>query len=220
MSTVVSIHQPNYLPWLGYFNKLANSDVHVFLDDVEFSKNSFINRNRIWFDGKPTWLTIPVFKKYHKANIQDVPLPEDDSWKNRHLVKIEKTYKNYPYFEKYFPVLKWYLTDAGMNSLAELNISLIMWLADELNIASKIRFELSSSLEKDNTKKKTDRLVEIVKAVGGTTYLSGEGGKGYLDVEAFGDIDVQWQSFEYPLGFSADMTVLDVLFAKGPDCEV
>lgn len=94
---ILSIHQPAYLPWLGYFDRIARSDKFVYLDNVQFERNSFINRNRIKTANGPIWLTIPVrLKEHFNKTIADIEIDARQNWKRKHLRSIEQNYRHAP----------------------------------------------------------------------------------------------------------------------------
>jgi hypothetical protein len=103
---IVSAHQPAYNPWLGYFHKLLLSDVFVIMDDVQFEKNSFINRNKIFQKPEGLMLTIPCnMKDYADKSIKEIEI-FNDMWKKKHLRSLSQTYSKSPYFDKVFPIVE------------------------------------------------------------------------------------------------------------------
>lgn len=222
--TVVAIHQPNFLPWQGYFHKLLSSDIFIFLDDVQFPRGkSFTSRVSIKSPAGPVWLTVPVKGKGDLSPIKDIIMagtPPD--WKKKHLKTIENCYARAPFFKEYFPMIK-ELYQTGEQGLANFNIRLITCLAQTL--ASSTDTVRASELAVDYGSP-LDRLIKLVKRVGGTKYLtgSGRGSDRYLDEEAFRreGLEVLYQSFVQPaypqLGgpFIPNLSVIDLLFNCGP----
>lgn len=213
---IVAIHQPNYIPWLGYFDKISKSDIFVFLDHVEFSKNGFINRNKVAVNNSPTWLTVPVPKKYHKSSIMDIHV-EDHKWRRKHLKTLQQSYSSFSGNQEYLKAYGQIINSS--TSLCEINISLILWCCSVLGIESK--FVRSSQLNlSDNTK--TDLLVEITQACGAQTYLSGQGASEYLKEDSFGSMQVEWQKFSHPTykqgsrEFIPNLSVLDFILTQNP----
>lgn len=215
---IVSIHQPNYIPWLGYFDKINRSDVHVFLDDVEYTKNGFINRNKILMNSEEIYLTIPVSKKDHDSHILKIGL-NDVRWKKKHIKTLTQAYSKSRFTKRYMPVFEDIISKS--QNLCKLNSEVVMWMCGEFGI--DVRFLFSSHLTKDREMTKTSRLVEICNLLGAKSYLSGLGARDYLQLEEFADIGVIWQSFVHPLYeqqsdvFVQNLSALDLLFNEGPN---
>ena len=102
---IASIHQPAYLPWLGYFDRIARSDVHVVLDSVQFEKNSFINRNKIRTADGWCWLTVPVrtHGRYDQMPINTIEIDNTQHWAAKHWRSIAQNYAHAPYFREHAP---------------------------------------------------------------------------------------------------------------------
>ncbi len=195
-SRVVAIHQPNFLPWLGYFDKIARADVFVLLDDVEFSKGSYTNRVRILVNGEPKWLTVPVDRGGGSTQpISEVRIREDGRWRQKAVETIRHAYARAEHFDEAFAVVEPLLGE-GTDLLAELNESGIRELARRL--APGAELVRSSSLGTGG--RATDRLIEIVGAVGGDAYLGGGGAGGYQEDEKFerSGIELIGQEFGHP----------------------
>jgi hypothetical protein len=195
---LVAIHQPNFFPWLGYFDKLARADVFVLLDDVQFPKKggTWINRVRLLIDERPAWVTVPVDRSYHGVRqVREVRIDEQTRWRRKMLTTIQTDYGRAAHKDEVMPLLS-ELIENPTDQLAEYNRAAITALATALGM--KIEFVLSSSL--GVTAEATDRLLEIVKAVGGSRYLSGGGAAGYQEDERFSEagIELVHQRFEPP----------------------
>jgi len=219
MGSIISIHQPNYLPWLGFFHKVKNSNVFVILDAVQFDKESYTHRTRIKTPQDWMWLTIPVGGASHNEKINEIQLPQEESWKKKHIMSLEMNYKKAPFYETYLELIEMYSTQK-MN-LVDFNIDLIRYLLDCLDIHPDIYRQ--SELNIDPELKKTDLLVSIVKALGGTVYLSGTGAKNYMELNKFAKagIEVRYQNFKHPVypqrfkEFIPNLSVVDLLFNVG-----
>lgn len=216
---IVSIHQPNYIPWIGYFDKVSQSDVHVFLDDVEYSKNGYTNRNKILMNSNETYLTIPIPKKYYNSNISDIMI-SDPKWKNKHLKTLKQAYSKAGYVKQYMPELEDIIV--RNNNLSCLNTEIIVWLCNNLNISTE--FVFSSDIENNKDFSKTELLVDLCTVLKASKYISGLGARNYLQTGKFA-IDVAWQDFTHPKYkqnssvFVENMSVLDLLFNEGPASE-
>jgi hypothetical protein len=137
MVTILTAHQPSYLPWLGFFHKLAISDIYVSLDTVQYEKNSFINRNKVKTPNGVVWLTVPVMTKGHLSKtINDMKINNSAKWKIKHW-KTLLLYQKTPYFENYYDFFeKTYMKD--WEFLADLNEHLLKFFLKELNINVKL----------------------------------------------------------------------------------
>jgi GNAT superfamily N-acetyltransferase len=219
---VIAVHQPNYFPWPGYFNKMLHCDDFVFLDDALTSNNSFINRNRIKQHGAELWLTVPC-KQHLSDPIHQVGYA-DAKWPAKHLKTIQQYYGKAKFFKDYFPTLEAFLK-APPPKLAELNVKLIAQVAEWLNIRCKVH--LSSALQPEGTA--DDRLISLVKLLRGHVYLSGRGGANYQSEAKFRQAGVRlvYHGFRPPIypqlagAFVPGLSILDLLFNCGPEaCEI
>lgn len=182
----VAIHQPNFLPWLGYFSKISQADVFVFLDTVKCSKNSVFNRNKFsskkgedWF-----WLTVPLTKESYHQDLKDVVVDSNFLQKHRKFFEYDhlKNSKETDLIKSIISFYNDHKKDRQIR-LCEFNISLIRLIADCLGLKTKI--VLASDLEKYEDLKKQDLIIDIVKKLGGTVYISGTGAQSYQDEKSF-----------------------------------
>ena len=219
---IVSIHQPHFLPWLGYFNKVFNSDVFVWLHNVQFRKNYFQNRTKIKNPDtdQDLWLTIPV-KASLADNIDQVKIA-DARWTNKAIKTIEQYYRKTPFFKQYFSLITEHFVASEL--LDEINYRTFMVLLRELNYKGRVvRME---ELNID-TLDPNQRLVDTCHRLGASHYIAGKGGKNYVNIPQWDEagIKISWQSFnsealQYPqLGkaFVPSLSVIDCLFNNGPD---
>ncbi len=218
---IVSIHQPNYLPYLGFFDKMKKSDTLVIYDDAQFSKSDFHHRNKIRIFHGWKWLSVPVIKK--PIPIKDIEINNDLKMKNlywfdEHFELIRDNYKKSPYYFNYEEEIR-KIYSGEFKNLLDLNLSLINFMKNTFGINTKLI--LSSEL--GFTSKATQKIIDIVEAIGGDTYLSGSGGKNYLDLTLFekSRINVNFQDFKHPIykqsyeGFIPNMSAIDALFNVG-----
>jgi hypothetical protein len=217
--TIVTIHQPNYLPWLGYFAKLSKADVFIILDDVQFSKGSYINRVRILRDGQQRWLTIPVRYKFGDA-INEVQYA-DPAWQNRHIDILADCYRGSKKYSQVMPQLAEIIQASPHSSLSAINRYLIQSIADLLSLKCKL---LSSSDIPVGNLKTDDRLIALTSAIAReATYLSGQGGSAYQNVEKFSaaGLQLQYINFKHPIydqgtnEFVPGLSIVDALFHLG-----
>lgn len=223
MSLTVGIMQPNYLPWRGFFDLVASVDVLVLLDDVQYTKQDWRNRNRIKTPRGPQWLTVPVEKGATSGRIMDARLVSDCDWKGRswaarHLGAITQNYSSAPHFAEIYPVFADALS-APHERLVEVNESLLATVLNLLGIPTPTL--RSSSLACPGTK--TERLLNIMRSVGGAAYLSGPSALEYLDLGQFRSagmrvsvMDYAYQQYPQLWGDYVDgLSIVDVLMNVG-----
>jgi hypothetical protein len=222
---VVAIHQPNFFPWLGYFDKLARSDVFVLLDHVQFQKKGGNYANRVQLltgGGRAGWVTAPVERSHSGTrSINEVVIDESRPWRQKLQKTIVANYARAAYFDAMFPVVE-ELIGHPSTGLAELNEFAIRRLADEIDLPAR-HIVRSSSLEAAGSA--TDLLVELVQAVGGDIYLSGGGADGYMEADKFeaAGIELRMQAFQHPVypqgkgEFVPGLSVIDPLLHLGPE---
>ncbi|MFH1890125.1 MAG: WbqC family protein [Candidatus Kuenenbacteria bacterium] len=217
--TSVSIHQPAYLPWLGYFHKIAMSDIFVFFDTTQFEKNSFINRNKIKTPQGAKWLTIPVVSKDHfDKQIKEIKIATSN-WQAKHWKAIELNYKKAPFWDKYSQELK-NIYKTNYQTLDEPCFDQLVFLTKALGIDTQI--VKSSDLPQFQTKKE-DLVIDICKELKADLYISGALGKEYITDEHFTkqNISLYFQSYQHPeykqrwQDFVPYMAVIDLLFNHG-----
>jgi ribosomal protein S18 acetylase RimI-like enzyme len=219
LDVTVSIHQPNFIPWLGYFYKIVSSDVFILLDDAEYTSGSYLNRTQILIQGKPAWMTIPVIKQ--TAAIRRVQ-QADARWAEKHIKTIEANYRKTPFYDTYSGAIADVIRSQAGASLAKLNIALIHLVCGWLGI--RTRMVKSSSFGLSETS--DDRLIRLVQLCGGRHYLSGKGGANYQSPGKFAQagIDLFYTNFK-PISYSQrgaeefvpGLSVIDALFNVGGD---
>ena len=211
----VAIHQPNYMPWPGYFYKIAQSDLFIFLDDAQYTKNSFINRNRIKTPQGEHWLTIPVSVSLGQS-IRDVSVKS--GWAEKHLKTLHQSYSRTPGYKSYIEDIGT-LLNADYANIADLNIALVEHICGLLGITTPW---LRSS-ELGILGASDERLAEIVASLGGDTYLSGFGGANYQLEQTFSARNIALETYKFrpPVykqqwgDFIPGLSILDVLFHCG-----
>ena len=194
---IISIHQPAYLPWLGYFDKIVRSDIFVFLDSVQYQKNSYQNRNKLRGPQGSFWLTVPTKSKGHMGSIlRDTLIDDAQAWRTKHLKTIENNYKKATHFKECFPKFKELLSTSESN-LAELCWHQLHFWLKEFNIKTKV----VRSSEVPITSTKSDLVLDLCKHFCADRYLSGALGKNYLDEGSFGvaGITVTYQDYQHPV---------------------
>jgi len=214
---IISIRQPGYIPYLGFFKKIESVDAFVFLDDVQYSRGDWDNRNKIRTIDNSMWLTIPILNKSGEL-LNQVKIDYSKDWVYKHISAIEFNYENTSFFNSYWKDIKSIL-EKPYNKLFDLNIKLINYFISVLQIGTKTI--LSSDLDIDS--KGSKKLLDICKELNADTYLSGELGKNYLDVNIFKDKNIQiiYEKFEHPqyiqkyIEFIPNMSIIDLLFNEG-----
>jgi WbqC-like protein len=213
LAVILAAHQPAYLPWLGYFDKIARADVYVFLDTVQFEKNSFINRNRIKTPGGVQWVTIPVRTRGHLAGtLRDTSIDDSQPWRDKHLRAIAANYGRAPHFRENFPKLEAMLR-AQETNLAEFCWRQLRFWLDEFRITTR----LVRSSDLDVVGNKSGLILELCRVLGATRYLAGALGRDYLEPEQFAaaGITIEFQQFAgapYPQrwgGFLPFLSIVD-----------
>lgn len=225
---ICGIHQPNFLPYLGFFDKIKKSDVFIIYDDAQFCYRDFHNQNYILLNGKPFKLKIPVEESpmdtpLNKIRIKNNGTIKNHHWKEYHLMNIYIAYHNSPNFNLIFPLIK-NIYNLNIKYLVEFNVALIYLFCNLLGISKRIYFSNNISNKFRLNSKSTQKLIDLTKAVKADTYFSGSGGKGYLEEELFEEqkIKLIYQHFDHPIYkqmksemFIKNMCVLDYLFNTG-----
>jgi hypothetical protein len=216
---ILTAHQPAYMPWLGYFHKIALADNFVMLDDVQFEKNSFTNRNKIKTSNGEAWLTIPVEMKGHlDKKISDIQMESRSNWKRKHWNSLLMNYKKAPFFDQYAGYFEKYYTLETNNLFDFISVSSDFFF-NELNI--KPVTKKLSELQIDA--KKQDLILDMCRATGSNAFVFGALGKNYADKNLFATngISIYFQEFEHPVypqlwgDFVPYMGVIDALFNLG-----
>ncbi len=214
---LITIHQPQYLPWLGYLDKIDKADVFVILDNVQFKKNEWQNRNRIKTAQGCQWITVPVLYRFPEK-INEVRINNKANWGRKHLQALITNYSNSTYFDNY----KSFFEDIFSRSwdrLVDINIEIIKFLISALDLKTKLVIASDLKLREEPT----ERLIDICKTLNGNIYLAGKDGNKYMNLELFDKegIEVIFQDFKHPVynqlfgEFEPYMSAIDLLFNCG-----
>ncbi len=239
---ILSISQPAYLPWLGYFDRIAKSDVHVVLDHVQFEKRSFTSRNRILTPNGPLWLSVPVKTKglYQQVTIDKLEIDNRNDWRSSHWKNIKQAYSTAPYFKEFSPVVEaiyerpWH----HLNDLCQFSTNIFL---SQLEIDRKLI--LSTTMQARSLK--AELIVDLAVECGAKTYISGPFGREYLEANLFkkAQIEVCFHDYKHPCyrqrpmgkkvigpsenpvtensdmvqSFEPYMSILDLLFNEGKE---
>ena len=218
----ITIHQPEHLPWLGLFHKIDMADTYIVLDNVQYRRRYFQNRNKIRTDKGWQWLTVPIENEDRNTlQIKDARICNvNDKWKRKNLESIFNHYHRAQFFDTYWDQFKTiYL--GNHEHLMEFNVAIIKFFLETLYIRTEIRF----ASEMNVNGKKGDLILNLCLAAGAGEYISGISGHDYLDLEKFekSGIKVVFQEFHHPIytqchePFIPCMSVVDLLFNYGPD---
>jgi hypothetical protein len=220
--TLVAIHQPTFLPWLGWWDKLVRADVLVLLDDVQFPKKggTWMNRVRMLVGGEPRWVTVPVDRAYSGTRrVREMRIDDSKPWRENMLATIRGSYARAPFVDEVLPVIEEALA-VRSDLVAEFNERAIELLAGRLGLdTSKFVHQSELGVSGDGTQ----LLVRLCRAVGGDTYLSGDGADGYLEKDPFAaaGLALRFQEFTPPrysqpvASHVAGLSVVDALMSCG-----
>jgi len=218
VSTQIAIHQPEHMPWLGFFCKMIECDLFVILDCVQFTKNNYQNRNRFLSrSGSTYWQTVPVKMKHHTwKEFREIEIASAVFWQHRYLNLLKANYRNASFFAAYIGLVENIILQPW-EKLIDLNMAVIACIRQLIGIRTDLI--LASSLEA--TGRKSGLLVDICKKVGATSYISGMGGHRYLDHRLFEDqgINIIMHAFPQKLllvdPHYPNTSIVDILFRMG-----
>lgn len=227
----LAVLQPGYLPWLGYFEQLMASQAFVHLDDVQYDKHGWRNRNRVRCAGGDgwCWLTVPVRSRGRFGTaLCETEIDGTKPWARTHWRTLEQCYGRAPHFHRYGPELRALLLDKAWTRLVELDLALAEWLARCLGV-SWTHTVRASALGVPRVGSPTERLVAMCERLGATEYYTGAAARDYLDATAFEKVGVRvtFQDYAHPTypqilpGFVSHLSALDAVFNVGPyACEL
>lgn len=209
---IVGIHQSQYLPWPPYFRKIAKSDIFVILDDVQFQKNGMQNRNKIRNRDSDFWLTVPVTGGID-CSIKEKKIA-DKKWRKKHFQSIQQSYSKSEFWKHYKDHIE-EIYNKESKYINQINTELIYFFTNSLNIDTKIIF--SSAINARGTK--SDFILNICKELGAKTYISGIGGKDYIEISDFNrhNIDIDFleskspQYHQFHGEFIPNLSMLDMI---------
>lgn len=218
MVKTVVILQPGYLPWLGFFEQMARSDIFVIYDDAQYDKNGWRNRNRIKTPTGTIWLTVPVHASI-TSKIFEVTIDKNQNWQKKHLNSLKLNYSKAPYFNSCWSVFERVLSQSW-EKLVDLDIAFIYEINKILGLEKRIEFSSRLNI----TGERITRLIDICKHFGARTFYEGQAGKDYIDEKRFNDagIKLEFQDYEHPVynqlwgGFISHLSIVDLIFNEGP----
>lgn len=217
----VCILQPNYIPWKGYFDLILKSDIFVFLDDVQYTKRDWRNRNLIKTPNGTSWITIPIDLSEGSKVPLNMVKTKNDLWINNHLEQFKRNYKKSKFFNEIFDLLNNCYREINSNYLISINSSLIFKICDYLDINTKF---LNSSSLNIKSVEKSKRILSICKSLNTTEYITGIKSKNYIEEDSFKkeNIKIYYEEYKnqkpYPQlwgGFDGKVSIVDLLFNCG-----
>jgi hypothetical protein len=222
---IISIHQPDFIPWLGFFNKASLSDLLVIGDHVQYRNKGYQNRNRIKTNKGWQWLTVPIIHNWGQP-INEVKIQNKEqngiAWQEQHLRTLQVNYGKAPFYDKYIEAFE-KIYRKQYELLVDLNLDLLNVLFDILEIHIKIEQTSKMTL----TQSKTELIIEICKNYRADSYLSGGKGAAYMDESLFpqNGIELLYNNYEHPtynqqfmqFGFLPNMSVIDLIFNHGQE---
>jgi hypothetical protein len=218
---IVSINQPAYLPWLGYFHRIAISELHIVLDRVQFEKNSFTNRNKFRIKDGWCWLTVPVKTKgkFGQLSINHLEIDNTSRWAEKHWATVRFNYGRAPYFSEHAAFLE-RVYSQPWTCLNDLMREITTYILRAFGITTRLLY--SSEMEVEGTK--DELILALCRSVGATNYISGPLGRDYIRGELFeqAGVRVVYHNYRHPTysqvyaGFEPYMSAVDLLLNCGP----
>lgn len=220
---IISIHQPNFFPWLGYFDKIIRSDIFIFLDDVQFPKTggTWSNRVMVLNQGVSQWLTVPIERNYTGTkNVNEIYFSSKENWRDRVVKSVRGSYRKAPFFNEVINDIE-ILINNPVGNLSDYNKNTILEICKLLKIDIS---QIKSSSDYPTSAVATERLIELTHRMEGNVYMCGGGASGYQEDEMFlnAGVTLQYQNFtskEYKQlntnTFVNGLTIIDALMNCG-----
>ena len=222
----VTILQSNYIPWKGYFDLMAMSDLFVVYDSVQFTKNDWRNRNTIMTSNGPVWLTIPVATAGRASQRIDETRVSDRRWARKHWLTIAQSLARRPAFDASRDRwAEWFSEAAEFEFLHDVNVLFLRRLADQLGIATPLVMDSQFELAPDTP---TGRLVQLCEAAGADRYLTGPAGLNYLELRRFAERNIAVDVIDYSgypsypqtsAPFQHGVSAIDLIASVGEDAK-
>lgn len=221
---ILGAHQPNYIPWIGYFHKMARADKFILADDVQYTSQSYTNRTRIKTARGRHWLSVPVLTRGRGCQpIKDVRIDRSKNWRKKHWKTLCVNYTYAPFFDHYADFFE-KLYRKEWTFLADLNIAILEFLRREFAICTPLYLSSELDLKLENS---TGRIINMVKVLNCDQYISGRGASvDYLEEDLFREagIELIYDDFDHPYyrqqfgEFLPNLGAIDLLFNEGPRC--
>ena len=219
---ILTAHQPLFLPYLGHFAKIADSDIFVYLDTVSYSKWGWNSRNKIRTSEGWLWLVVPILTHgHHNQKLNEIKIDNSQKWKKKHIKAIEMAYAKAEFFELHIKFFR----DAYKKEwtyLSDLNEYFLKFFIKELGI--NVEFVKASSLPFTLNGEKSDLVLDLCKKMNTDVFIFGETGKTYAKIDDFesSNIKLVFQEYKHPKysqvhgEFISHMSIIDLLFNHGP----
>ncbi len=225
---IVGAIQPGYLPWLGVFEQIWNSDIFILYDDLQYTRHSWQNRNLIKSASGRQWLIVPVCQQFGQT-INRTRIDNSQNWARRHWKTIEGCYGKADYFDQYKSFFK-DIYSSRWEYISDLNITIIKYIVSELSIrtpivvSSELGFEDNFEYHEPSNRRRNERIVHFMQHLGGTVLFNGALGQRYIDREYLSDngIKIRFQNYRHPIytqrfgKFIDYLSIVDLLFNHGP----
>lgn len=217
-NNITSIHQPDFIPYFGFFNKINKSDIYVVMDNVQLSKSGWTHRDKIKTNKEVSWITIPIKNIKKKQLIKDCLIDHDINWKKKHINMISENYKNSKFINEGIEIIN-DLYKLNTNYLFEFNFNIINKLFEIFKI--NVDIKLLSQINVDGDK--SELLIKILKKINSNLYLSGDGAKNFIDIDLFryNNIEIIFNNFKHPIyeqingNFVKNLSILDIILNCG-----
>ncbi len=217
---IIGIHQPMFLPYTGTIKKIIDSDIFIFLDDVQFADSGFQNRNRIYTKDGIKWITVPLSKPRYQLPINKIRINYNTNWIDNLLGQIQHNYGKTSYYKEVYGMIENVLR-RKYEFLSELCIDMTKEIIAYLNIEKEYRISSDVKCKSDD---RIERIIDLVHSENGDVFLSGDGAKTYIELDRFTDIEVRFQNYvckEYPQSkcdeFIPYLSIVDYLCNVGKD---
>mgnify|MGYP003425980114 FL=1 len=218
----IGIMQPYFFPYIGYWQLINAVDKYVIYDDVNYIKGGWINRNRILINDKPSFINLKMNGSSPNKLIKEIHVSNDNRWKNKLLKSIELSYRKAPFFEMSFPIIEEIINHDEVNLSLYLE-NLIKRIAEYLEMNTE--FVLSSNIEKDNSLKGQDKVIEICKSLGAKEYYNAIGGVELYSAENFNSYGIEMRFLrtgyieykQFKNDFSPDLSIIDVMMCNSKE---
>lgn len=226
--SIISGHQPSYLPWLGFFHKLSLCDKYVFMDTVQFEENGWLHRNKIRKPSGWSWVTVPIDHNNSNKDRLDEVYPSEvkdeggvDSWQDNHWKSIHHNYANAEYYDRYAPELKELYKEKTWDRLVDICWEQLQLFSKWLDLDDR---EIVRMSNRNFEGTKDDLILDHAMKLSGDAVVFGANGPNYVNIEKFTNngIKVYFQDYQHPRysqrfeGFESHMSIIDLVFNHGP----